>query len=47
MVTYKDPTNAERAINVELAAQPEYKRLRSMARQAAKLEPPAICGGEG
>ena len=40
MVTFKDPTNAERAINVELAAQPEYKRLRSMARQAAKLNHP-------
>ena len=40
MVTFKDPTNAERAINVELAAQPEYKRLRSNARQAAKLNHP-------
>jgi DNA gyrase subunit B len=40
MVTFKDPTNAERSINVELAAQPEYKRLRSMARQAAKLNHP-------
>jgi DNA gyrase subunit B len=40
MVTFKDPTNAERAINVELAAQPEYKRLRSMARQSAKLNHP-------
>ena len=40
MVTFKDPTNAERAINVELAAQPEYKRLRSMAKQAAKLNHP-------
>ncbi|HEY1760809.1 MAG TPA: DNA topoisomerase (ATP-hydrolyzing) subunit B [Bryobacteraceae bacterium] len=40
MVTYKDPTNAERAINVELAAQPEYKRLRHKARQTAKLNLP-------
>ncbi len=40
MVTFKDPTNAERAINTELAAQPEYKRLRSMARQTAKLNRP-------
>jgi len=40
MVTFKDPTNAERAINTELAAQPEYKRLRSMARQSAKLNRP-------
>jgi DNA gyrase subunit B len=37
MATYRDPTNAERAINLELAAQPEYKRLRAMARQVAKL----------
>ncbi|HXP83513.1 MAG TPA: DNA topoisomerase (ATP-hydrolyzing) subunit B [Bryobacteraceae bacterium] len=40
MVTYKDPTNAERAINIELASQPEYKRLRSIARQAARLNQP-------
>jgi len=40
MVTFKDPTNAERAINTELASQPEYKRLRSMARQSAKLNRP-------
>ncbi len=40
MVTFKDPTNAERAINIDLASQPEYKRLRSMARQAAKLNHP-------
>jgi DNA gyrase subunit B len=39
-VTFKDPTNAERAIDVELAAQPEFKRLRSMAKQAAKLNHP-------
>jgi DNA gyrase subunit B len=40
MVTFKDPTNAERAINIELASQPEYKRLRSMVRQTAKLNKP-------
>jgi DNA gyrase subunit B len=40
MTTYRDPTNAERAINLELAAQPEYKRLRTMARQVAKLNRP-------
>jgi DNA gyrase subunit B len=39
-VTFKDPTNAERAINLELAAQPEYKRLRSLARQSAKFNQP-------
>src|SRR5712691_1942860 len=40
MVTFKDPTNAERAINIELASQPEYKRLRSMARQTSKSNLP-------
>jgi DNA gyrase subunit B len=40
MVTFKDPTNAERAINTELASQPEYKRLRSLARQTARLNQP-------
>jgi DNA gyrase subunit B len=40
MVTFKDPTNAERPINVELAAQPEYKRLRTLARQTARFNQP-------
>jgi len=40
LVTFKDPTNAERAINLELAGQPEYRRLRSMARQTAKFNRP-------
>jgi DNA gyrase subunit B len=40
MVTFKDPTNAERLINLELAGQPEYRRLRSLARQAAKYNQP-------
>jgi DNA gyrase subunit B len=40
MVTFKDPTNAERAINIELASQPEYKRLRSMAKQTSKFNLP-------
>jgi DNA gyrase subunit B len=40
MVTVKDPTNAERAIDIELAAQPEYRRLRTLAKQAAKLNRP-------
>jgi DNA gyrase subunit B len=48
MVTFKDPTNAERAINMELAAQPEYKRLRAMARQTAKLnQPPFVAVKDG
>ncbi|MGD1090514.1 MAG: DNA topoisomerase (ATP-hydrolyzing) subunit B [Bryobacteraceae bacterium] len=40
MVTFKDPTNAERLINLEMAGQPEYKRLRAMARQTAKYNQP-------
>ena len=40
MVTFKDPTNAERAINVDLASQPEYRRLRAKARQTAKFNLP-------
>jgi DNA gyrase subunit B len=40
MVTFKDPTNAERAINIDLASQPEYRRLRAKARQTAKLNQP-------
>ena len=40
MVTFKDPTNAERAINLELAGQPEYRRLRTLAKQAAKFNKP-------
>jgi DNA gyrase subunit B len=40
MTTFRDPTNAERAINLELAAQPEYKKLRTRARQVAKLNRP-------
>jgi DNA gyrase subunit B len=39
-VTFKDPTNAERAIDIELATQPEYKRLRAGARAAAKFNRP-------
>ena len=34
-VTYKDPTNAERAVDVELSSQPEYHRLRTLAKQTA------------
>jgi DNA gyrase subunit B len=39
-VTFRDPTNAERAIDIELASQPEYRRLRLLARQTAKLNHP-------
>jgi DNA gyrase subunit B len=37
LLTYEDPTKAERRIDLELAAQPEYRRLRSIARQIARL----------
>ncbi len=48
MTTFRDPTNAERAINLELAAQPEYKRLRAKARQVSKLNrPPFVVVKEG
>ncbi len=40
MVVYKDPTNAERSIDLELAGQPEYRRLRTIARQSAKYNLP-------
>jgi DNA gyrase subunit B len=40
MVTFKDATNAERSINLELASQPEYRRLRSIAKHAAKFNRP-------
>jgi DNA gyrase subunit B len=37
MVTFQDATNAERRINIELAAQPDYKKLRSLAKQTARF----------
>jgi DNA gyrase subunit B len=40
LVGYHDSTNAERLIGVELAAEPEYKRLRSVARQIARYNRP-------
>jgi DNA gyrase subunit B len=39
-VTFRDPTHAERAIDLELASQPEYRRLRLLARQTAKSNHP-------
>src|SRR5579859_6402313 len=40
-ITYHDLTNAERQIGLELAARPEYKRLRSLSKQIARHnEPP-------
>ncbi|MFB3778852.1 MAG: DNA topoisomerase (ATP-hydrolyzing) subunit B [Bryobacteraceae bacterium] len=40
MVTYHDSANAPRSIGPELAAQPEYRRMRSLARQLARFNQP-------
>ncbi len=40
MVCYHDSTNAERALGLELAGQPEYRRLRGLAKQIAKYNRP-------
>ncbi len=41
VIIYHDSTNAERHIGVELAARPEYKRLRLLAKQISRHnEPP-------
>jgi DNA gyrase subunit B len=40
MVTYRDHANAERSIGLELASQAEYKRLRSLSKQIARLNQP-------
>jgi DNA gyrase subunit B len=37
---YKDSMNAERGISVDLVVQPEFRRMRSIARQAAKFNRP-------
>ncbi|HOL73865.1 MAG TPA: toprim domain-containing protein, partial [Bryobacteraceae bacterium] len=39
-VSFRDSTNAERLIGVELASQPEYKGLRNVARQIARYNRP-------
>jgi len=39
-VIYHDPMNAERGISVDLAVQPEYRRMRALARQVAKFNHP-------
>ncbi len=39
-VVYRDHTNAERAIDVDLAAQPEYRRLRTYSKNIAALNKP-------
>ncbi len=43
MVAFHDSTNAERLIGITLAAQPEYKKYRALARTIAKYnEPPFV-----
>jgi DNA gyrase subunit B len=37
---YRDPTNAERTIGVDLVLQPEFRRMRTIARQVAKYNQP-------
>src|SRR5580698_4007374 len=39
-VEYRDPTSAERSISVDLVLQPEYRRMRAIARQVAKNNRP-------
>lgn len=40
IVSFRDSTNAERLIGVDLASQPEYKRLRNVAKQIARFNRP-------
>jgi DNA gyrase subunit B len=39
-IVYHDSTNAERHVDLELAAQPEYKKLRALARQVGNYDTP-------
>ncbi len=39
-LTFKDATNAERRIDIEFAGQPEYRKLRALARQTSKFNQP-------
>ncbi len=39
-VEYRDPTNASRYIGIDLVLQPEYRRMRAIARQVAKFNQP-------
>jgi DNA gyrase subunit B len=40
MIGYKDPTNATRFINTEFLSMPEFRRLRTLVKQAARLNTP-------
>jgi len=39
-IVYRDQTNADRKINIELAAQPEYRRMRALTKQLAGYNQP-------
>jgi len=39
-IVYHDPTNAERRIGVDLILQPEFRRMRTIARQGSKYNQP-------
>jgi DNA gyrase subunit B len=39
-VMYHDPMNAERGITIDLALQPEFRRMRTIARQVSKFNRP-------
>jgi DNA gyrase subunit B len=39
-VMYQDPMNAERGITIDLALQPEFRRMRTIARQVSKFNRP-------
>jgi DNA gyrase subunit B len=40
IIAYHDATNAIRQIGIELAGQPEYRRMRALAKQIARLNVP-------
>jgi DNA gyrase subunit B len=45
---YRDHTNAERVVGVELAASPEYKKLRILSREIARHnQPPFVAVNDG
>lgn len=47
-VAFRDHTNAERHIDIELATLPEYRRLRALARQTERLnQPPFVAAKNG
>ncbi len=47
-VAYRDHTNAERRIDIELATLPEYRRLRALTRQTERLnQPPFVAAKDG